>query len=282
MDNFKIMIDSYLKNNKGDINIFGKLIIVALIFSSIKIILGLINRIIDKTLKLDIDNPKINNNRATTIVSTLKKVIKYTFMFIGIIMSLELFNINTSSILATAGIGGLAIGFGAQSLVKDIITGFFILLEDQYSVGDYVQISEMYGIVEELGVRVTKLRSFSGDLHIIPNGSIDIVTNSSRGDMRALVVVSISNEEDAERAISVLTEALDVFKDNESIVDGPTVLGISNIGEYNIDINIWAKTKSMEQWNIERQIRKTAIEALQKANIRRPYPKREIIGGDNK
>ena len=282
MDNFKMMIDSYLKDNKGDINIFGKLIIVALIFLSIKIISSLINRIIDRTLKLDMDNPRINNNRATTIVSTLKKVIKYTFMFIGIIMSLELFNINTSSILATAGIGGLAIGFGAQSLVKDIITGFFILLEDQYSVGDYVQISEMYGTVEELGLRVTKLRSFSGDLHIIPNGSIDIVTNSSRGDMRALVVVSISNEEDAERAISVLTEALDIFKDNESIVDGPSVLGISNIGEYNIDINIWAKTKSMEQWNIERQIRKTAIEALQKANIRRPYPKREIIGGDNR
>ncbi|NLY46042.1 MAG: mechanosensitive ion channel family protein [Tissierella sp.] len=282
MENFKIMIDNYLKNNEGDINIFGKLIIVALIFLCIKIISRLINRIIDRTLKSESNNPKINNNRTTTIVSTLKKVIKYILMFIGIIMSLELFNINTASILATAGIGGLAIGFGAQSLVKDIITGFFILLEDQYSVGDYVQISEMYGIVEELGLRVTKLRAFSGDLHIIPNGSIDIVTNSSRGEMRALVVVSISNEEDIERSISVLTKALEVFRDNEAIVDGPKVLGVANIGEYNIDINIWAKTKSMEQWAVEREIRKTAIEALQKANIKRPYPKREIIGGDNK
>ena len=282
MDNFKIMIDSYLKNNEGDINIFGKLIIVALIFLLIKIISSIINRIIDRTLRLESKNPKINNNRTTTIISTLKKVIKYIFMFIGIIMSLELFEINTASILATAGIGGLAIGFGAQSLVKDIITGFFILIEDQYSVGDYVQISEMYGIVEELGLRVTKLRAFSGDLHIIPNGSINIVTNSSRGEMRALVVVSISNEEDVERAISVLTDSLELFKGDENIVDGPKVLGISNIGEYNIDINIWAKTKSMEQWGVERQIRKTAIEALQKANIKRPYPKREIIGGDNK
>ena len=282
MENFKITIDNYLKNNDGDINVFGKLIIIALIFLSIKIISSLINRIIDRALKLEGDNPKINNNRAATIVSTLKKVIKYLINFIGIIMSLELFNINTASILATAGIGGLAIGFGAQSLVKDIITGFFILLEDQYSVGDYVQIGEMYGIVEELDLRVTKLRAFAGDLHIIPNGTIDIVTNSSRGAMRALVVVSISNEEDIERAITVLTDGLEVFKDNEAIVDGPSVLGVSNIGEYNIDINIWAKTKSMEQWSIERQIRKTAIEALQKANIKRPYPKREIIGGDNK
>jgi small conductance mechanosensitive channel len=194
-------------------------------------------------------------------------------------MTLELLGINTASILATAGIGGLAIGFGAQSLVKDVITGFFILIEDQYSVGDYVQIRDMYGIVEELGLRVTKIRAFSGDLYIIPNGSIDLVTNSSRGDMRALVVVSISNEENIERATAVLTEALEVFKDNESIVDGPKVLGVSNIGEYNIDINIWAKTKPMEQWAVEREIRKVAIEALQKANIKRPYQKRQIIGG---
>ncbi|MFY9285646.1 MAG: mechanosensitive ion channel family protein [Tissierellaceae bacterium] len=278
MEGINKLIDLYLKNHKGDINLLGKLLIILLIFISIKLISSLINRIIDRTLKLDL-NTNINNNRATTIVSTLKKVIKYVLVFIGLIMTLELLGINTASILATAGIGGLAIGFGAQSLVKDVITGFFILIEDQYSVGDYVQIRDMYGIVEELGLRVTKIRAFSGDLYIIPNGSIDLVTNSSRGDMRALVVVSISNEENIERATAVLTEALEVFKDNESIVDGPKVLGVSNIGEYNIDINIWAKTKPMEQWAVEREIRKVAIEALQKANIKRPYQKRQIIGG---
>lgn len=278
MEGINKLIDLYLKNHKGDINLLGKLLIILLIFISIKLISSLINRIIDRTLKLDL-NTNINNNRATTIVSTLKKVIKYVLVFIGLIMTLELLGINTASILATAGIGGLAIGFGAQSLVKDVITGFFILIEDQYSVGDYVQIRDMYGIVEELGLRVTKIRAFSGDLYIIPNGSIDLVTNSSRGDMRALVVVSISNEENIERATAVLTEALEVFKDNEYIVDGPKVLGVSNIGEYNIDINIWAKTKPMEQWAVEREIRKVAIEALQKANIKRPYQKRQIIGG---
>lgn len=278
MEGINKLIDLYLKNHKGDINLLGKLLIILLIFISIKLISSLINRIIDRTLKLDL-NTNINNNRATTIVSTLKKVIKYVLVFIGLIMTLELLGINTASILATAGIGGLAIGFGAQSLVKDVITGFFILIEDQYSVGDYVQIRDMYGIVEELGLRVTKIRAFSGDLYIIPNGSIDLVTNSSRGDMRALVVVSISNEENIERATAVLTEALEVFKDNESIVDGPKVLGVSNIGEYNIDINIWAKTKPMEQWAVEREIRKVAIEAFQKADIKRPYQKRQIIGG---
>ena len=181
MESINTLINNYLRNSAGDINVFGKLCISVLIFLSVSIISRFINRIIDRTLKIDHKNLIINRKRANTIVSSLKKVIKYVLIFIGIIMTLELFDINTASILATAGIGGLAIGFGAQSLVKDIITGFFILLEDQYSVGDYIETGDKDGIVEELGLRVTKIRAFSGELHIIPNSSINIVTNKTRG-----------------------------------------------------------------------------------------------------
>ena len=279
MDNIRQLIDNYLKT-EGDINIFGKLIIATLILIGIAIITKLINRIIDRTLKIDNRNIKIDKKRSKTLVSSLKKVIKYILIFVGIIMILELFGINTTSILATAGIGGLAIGFGAQSLVKDVITGFFILVEDQYSVGDYIQISDMYGIVEELDLRVTKLRAFSGELYIIPNSSINVVANYNRGAMRALVIISISNEEDIDRAMEVLKKELKVLEDNELVVEGPYVLGVSDIGEYHVDIRIVAYTKNMEQWDIERQIRKIATEALQNANIKRAYPKREIVGGD--
>ena len=282
MDNFKMMIDSYLKDNKGDINIFGKLIISAFILICIGLIVKLINRIIDRTLKIKNKNIKIEKKRTNTLVSTLKKVIRYIMILIGIIMILELFGINTTSIIATAGIGGLAIGFGAQSLVKDVITGFFILIEDQYSVGDYVQISDMDGIVEELDLRVTKLRAFSGEIYIIPNGNISVVTNYNRGTMRALAIISISNEEDIDRAIEVLEEGLKVFEDNELVVDGPHVLGVSDTGEYHVDIRIVAYTKNMEQWGVEREIRKVATKALQDANIKRAHPKRQLIGGDNK
>ena len=169
MENIARLIDNYLKTHEGDINIFGKLIISAFILICIGLIVKLINRIIDRTLKIKNKNIKIEKKRTNTLVSTLKKVIRYIMILIGIIMILELFGINTTSIIATAGIGGLAIGFGAQSLVKDVITGFFILIEDQYSVGDYVQISDMDGIVEELDLRVTKLRAFSGEIYIIPD-----------------------------------------------------------------------------------------------------------------
>lgn len=175
-------------------------------------------------------------------------------------MVLDMFNIDTSSILATAGIGGLAIGFGAQSLVKDIITGFFILFEDQFSVGgDYVKIGEYEGIVEELGVRVTKIRAFSGgELHIIPNSNIQTVTNRARGgNMRALVVVTVAYEEDIEKVSRVLNEVCnEIRKSNESIVEGPNLIGLSNLGEYGMDFTIVARTKSMEQWGVEREIRK--------------------------
>ncbi|MDR7869803.1 MAG: mechanosensitive ion channel family protein [Tissierellaceae bacterium] len=280
MENINTLFNDYLRTSEGNINIFGKLIIVVLIFLGVGIISRLINRIIDRTLKIENKNLKINIKRTNTLVSTLKKLIKYILIFIGIIMTLELFEINTASILATAGIGGLAIGFGAQSLVKDIITGFFILLEDQYSVGDYIETGDKDGIVEELGLRVTKLRAFSGELHIIPNSSINIVTNKARGAMRALVVVSISIEEDVDRTIFVLQNALKSLESDDRIVEGPNVLGVSNIGEYNVDITIVAKTKAMEQWGVERQIRQISNETLHKENIKRPYPKREIVGGD--
>ena len=192
-------------------------------------------------------------------------------------MVLDMFDINTASILATAGIGGLAIGFGAQSLVKDIITGFFILFEDQFSVGDYVKIGEYEGIVEELGVRVTKIRAFSGELHIIPNSNIEIVTNRARGNMRALVVITVAYEENMEKVSRVLNEVCnEVKKDNENIVEGPNLIGLSNLGEYGMDFTIIAKTIPMEQWGVEREIRKKVKESFDRENIEIPYPKMVI------
>ncbi|NLJ99019.1 MAG: mechanosensitive ion channel family protein, partial [Tissierellia bacterium] len=206
------------------------------------------------------------------ITFMLKNIIKYVFYFIGAIMVLDLFDINTTSILATAGIGGLAIGFGAQSLVKDIITGFFILFEDQFSVGDYISVGNLEGIVEELGVRTTKLRDFSGELHIIPNSKVEIVTNKTRGAMRALVTISVAYEEDIDRVIDVLDRVCNEIREsNKNVVEGPTILGISNLGESGIDLTIVAKTNPMEQWSVERQLRKNIKEAFDRENIEIPY-----------
>ncbi len=265
--------EQIFKTEDGYLNILGKGIKIIAIFIVIKILIRLSYIVIDKAVEkkrtriFSTDEKKIN-----TITFMLKNIIKYVFYFIGAIMVLDLFDINTTSILATAGIGGLAIGFGAQSLVKDIITGFFILFEDQFSVGDYISVGNLEGIVEELGVRTTKLRDFSGELHIIPNSKVEIVTNKTRGAMRALVTISVAYEEDIDRVIDVLDRVCNEIREsNKNVVEGPTILGISNLGESGIDLTIVAKTNPMEQWSVERQLRKNIKEAFDRENIEIPY-----------
>lgn len=273
-------IDEVLKNEKGDLNILGKSLKILLIFITIKVLVSVINKVVDKTIKNRKSEHLFNNNRATTVGEILKKLIKYLLYFLGIVIVLEMFNINTTSILATAGIGGLAIGFGAQSLVKDIITGVFIFLEDQYSVGDLVQIGSFQGNVEELGLRVTKLRDFSGELHIIPNSSIQIVTNKTRGPMRALVKITVAYEENIDKVVTVLEKICEEIKNsNISIVEGPSVLAVSNLGAYDVEITIVAKVNPGEQWATEREIRKKVKETFDREGIEIPYPKRIVYGG---
>lgn len=282
MNQITEIINLYFKNDGGDLNILGKLIVIGLIVFSIRIILSLTNRIIERTLR---DKSQTNyfasSKRANTIGLTLKKLVKYTLYFIGILMILEMFGIKTTSILATAGVGGLAIGFGAQSLVKDVITGFFILLEDQYAVGDYIQISSYEGVVEELGMRVTKLRDFSGELHIIPNGEIHVVTNRTRGAMRALVSVGIAYEEDIDRAIKVIERVSKEIRDtNQFVLEGPTVLGVVALDASSVVIRVVAKTEPMEQWGVERELMKKIKEAFDRENIEIPYSKMVLYKGE--
>lgn len=274
-------IDDFFKTEDGSLNLLGKAAAIIVIFTTIFIITRVVNHIVDKTMNnRRLTRLQINDRRMNTLSEILKKVVKYILVFIGIVVSLDLFNINTTSIIATAGIGGLAIGFGAQSLVKDIITGFFILLEDQYAVGDYVKIGGLEGIVEELGVRVTKLRDFTGELHIIPNSNVQIVTNRTRGAMRALVKISIAYEEDIERAIKVLEKVSeDLAKSNENIVEGPTVLGVTEFGGSDVVLTVVAKTKPMEQWAVERALRKSIKEAFNREDIEIPYSKIVVVDG---
>jgi len=281
MDLIKQMVENFFKAEDGSINLLGKAATILVIFVAIFIVTRVVNHLVDKTLSNKrVTKLQINDRRMNTLSEILKKVVKYVLVFIGIAVSLDLFNINTTSIIATAGIGGLAIGFGAQSLVKDVITGFFILLEDQYAVGDYVKIGGLEGIVEELGVRVTKLRDFTGELHIIPNSNIQIVTNRTRGAMRALVKISIAYEEDIERAIKVLEKVSeDLAKSNENIVEGPTVLGVTDFGGSDVVLTVVAKTKPMEQWAVERAMRKAIKEAFNREDIEIPYSKIVVVDG---
>ncbi|HLR36266.1 MAG TPA: mechanosensitive ion channel family protein [Tissierellales bacterium] len=279
MDNVTEAFKTLVEEDGKNLPIIGKIIRIAVIIGLVYIAIKVFNKVIDKSLerrkkiKFGMDKKKAN-----TLAGILKNIIKYVFYFLGLIAVLDLFGIETSSLIATAGIGGLAIGFGAQSLVKDIITGFFIVFEEQFNVGDYVQIGEYEGIVEEIGLRVTKIRDFSGELHIIPNSNIIVVTNKTTGAMRALVEVSIPYNEDINKVIKILEEISDEVRNSSNdIIEGPNVLGISDLGEYNTKLTIIAKTRAMAQWEVEREIRKKIKDAFEREEIQQPYPKIVIM-----
>lgn len=258
---------------------FVKIIsIVILIYLAIKIGSTIIHKFMARQRK---SNSKftLNEKRSMTLEAILKSILRYTVYFFGIVGILtEVFG--TIS-LTFAGIGGVAIGFGAQSLIKDIINGFFILFEDQYAVGDYINIDEQSGIVESIELRVTKLRDFNGDLHIIPNGMIAKITNHSRGNIRVLVEVDVPYDTDIDKVIDVIGEVCDKFKlKNTNMVDGPKVLGVSALKESSITLKVMGKAKPMTQWECEMALRREIKMALDREKIEAPYPKRKIVRGD--
>ncbi|NMA55597.1 MAG: mechanosensitive ion channel family protein [Firmicutes bacterium] len=252
------------------------LIALAVVLVGGKLILRLGQSFIERTLRQMPEKKGVpaDNRRLQTMQSLLNSILRYTVFFIGALVVLDAAGVPITSLIAGAGIVGLAVGFGAQNLVRDVMTGFFILLEDQYGIGDYVNVAGEDGIVESVGLRTTRLRDFSGDLHTIPNGEIGRVTNRSRGPRRALIQVAVSYEADllaAEKALQQM--AAEAKIELAEIIDGPSLLGITDLGNARVTFSIWARTEPMAEWKIERELRRRAKLALDQAGILPPYPR---------
>lgn len=229
----------------------------------------LINRFFNKlTGKGD-----VTKGRALTLQTLSENVFSYALIFILVATIFNIFGLSVASLIAGAGIVGLAIGFGAQGLVSDVVTGFFLLLEKQIDVNDYVTVGSIDGIVESVGLRTTQLRSFDGTLNYIPNRDITTVSNHSRGNMQALVDIGVSYDEDIDKAIVVLQTACEkVAAENEMIIEGPDVIGVQAFGASDVTLRIIAKAKNGEQWAVERHVRKAIKEALDANDIEIPFP----------
>lgn len=213
-------------------------------------------------------------NKLKTMEVLAKSLLRYLVYFIGAIAVLSELGIRTESLLASAGIVGLAVSFGAQSLVRDVLTGTFILIEDQFSVGDYIETAGLAGYVDEIGLRVTRLRDFSGVIHTLPNGEIGKVTNHSRDNRTALVEVGVAYDEDVERVQSVLEQAMQEVGSalSAKIAEGPQVVGITDLGSSGMVFRLWAKALPMEHWAVERAMRKAVSLAFQREGISLYYP----------
>lgn len=255
---------------------FKFIFVLFLIFISIKIGNIIIKKFVENQTKDKGLKFAMSPQKAKTIGEVLKSVLKYSVYFIGVAILLE--ELFGGISLTFASMGGFAIGFGAQSLVQDLINGFFILFEDQYGVGDYVTIGKFEGIIETIGIRTTILKDFTGDLHLIPNGSIKEVTNHSRNNIRFIVDVEIAYEEDIDHAIEVISETCKEFEAKYEEVPQPIdIWGVNSLGNSGVTIRVVGFSIPMHQWSMERKLRKAIKEAMDRENIEIPYNKTEFI-----
>lgn len=212
--------------------------------------------------------------RVLTVGKLLKNVTTYLIYFVGMLLILAEFNVNLAPLLAGAGVISLAIGFGAQSLVKDIITGFFIILEDQFAVGDVIQVGQFKGTVELIGLRTTRVKSWTGEMYIIPNGMINEVTNFSMNNSVAVVDFAIAYEEDVDRAISIMKQTLE--SDTlvlENTTGKPQVLGVQALGPEQVTLRVIVECLPTTQVVVSRALNAIIKRAFDEHHIDLPYPR---------
>lgn len=203
---------------------------------------------------------------------------------IGIVMAVGAFGVSLGPLIASAGIIGVALGFGAQSLVKDFLSGMFMLAEDQFGVGDIVNVGEtdgvVEGVVEEITLRTTSLRGVDGTLWFVPNGEIRRVGNMSQDWARALLDVSIAYTSDVDHALEVIGRTAEAFAADpdhaDMVLEDPEVLGVQDLGADAVVIRMWMKTQPGEQWALSRELRRRLKLALDDAGIDIPFPQRTV------
>ncbi|MBD1379849.1 mechanosensitive ion channel family protein [Metabacillus arenae] len=217
---------------------------------------------------------RISERRENTLVRLLENVLTYIIYFVALMMVLETFTIDVKALIAGAGIVGLAVGFGAQSLVKDVITGFFIIFEDQFSVGDYVRVGQFEGHVEEIGLRTTKIKNWTGELHIIPNGNIMEVTNFSIHNSIAFVDVSVAYEGDISESERVIQELLEELPSKyEEMLTTPELLGVQMLGASEVTLRVVCEVEPMAHFGVARILRKEIKQRLDQHGIEIPFPR---------
>ena len=259
----------HLMNEAGGLNTLGRVALAALYLVIAIALIKIIGIIIARLARKKYDKLRaIDSKRVKTVLSVMKSFVTIIIIFTWFLAALRLFGVNTSAIITTAGIGGIAISFGAKSLVEDIISGIFLMLEDSFVIGDDITVAGKTGIVERISLRTTTIRDYNGELHVVPNGEIRVVTNRNKNIQRALINVPIAYDADAKKAVDLLTEALKPVNDDHAVIEDVSVWGITDFASSGIVITCAAKTIPGEQWRVERLMRSVALEELRKANVK--------------
>lgn len=213
-------------------------------------------------------------HRTRTVGTMLGSLVDAVLVIIVVFMVLQALGVNIAPALASAGIGGIAIGFGAQSLVKDLISGLFLLLEDQLGVGDYVDIGSVNGTVLALGLRATRIQDANGEIWYVRNGEIITLGNRTQGWSNASIIVPVGYDEDPRQVMAVLNKVVQELEQEPEwaaqMLEPPQVLGMTGFSPGQTNYQIVVKCPGNQQWALEREVRARVIAAFQVAGIKAP------------
>ncbi|MFQ5812794.1 MAG: mechanosensitive ion channel family protein [Anaerolineae bacterium] len=219
--------------------------------------------------------------RASTLTWVIHSTVLVAMAIIAGLMILRELNLDIAPLIAGASVVGVAVGLGAQTLIKDVIGGFFILLEDQFAVGDVIKVGDIAGGVEKMTLRATFLRDLEGTLHVIPNGEMRIVSNRSKDWSRAVVNLGVAYEEDIGRVMAALEKiGHDLYQDEElapMLLEEPRVSGVEALGDWAVTVRIMVKTEPGKQWDVARELRRRIKESFEREGIEMPYPRQEVL-----
>lgn len=256
------------------------LVIVGLSWLFLRVARGVTRRAIRGVLERRGEAPREVTVRLNTLASLVESATRLVVIAVAGMTILSTLGIPVGPLLASAGVAGIAIGFGAQSLIRDVIGGFFIVLEDQFHVGDVIQVngaSGPAGLVEQLTLRYTGLRGLDGSYTIVPNGDIRTVTNRTKDWARPVIDVDIAYEEDLGKAITVLREVLEQLRTDPelstAVLEPGEILGVEALGPTHARVRLMVKTRPMDQWRVARVLRQRIKDAFDRSGITTPYPR---------
>ncbi len=219
-----------------------------------------------------------------TIGRILSNLVSVSIGVIAGIVILGELGVDIGPILAGAGVVGVAVGFGAQSLIKDVINGVFILLENHFNVGDVVKVAGVAGLVESMSLRLVTLRDLEGNVHIIPNGEIGVVTNMTREWSRCVLNIGVAYKENVDYVMEVLKEiGAELYKDKEfkeMIMSPLEILGVDDFGDSQVTIKVMLKTQPIKQWTVAREFRRRIKNTFDAKGIEIPFPHLTLYMGE--
>ncbi len=216
--------------------------------------------------------------RAATLAPAVQSLTRVTVLGAGIIMALHQLGLNVATVLAGAGVVGIAVGFGAQTLVRDVISGFFLISDGVIEAGDHVTFNQVSGVVEEIGLRMTQIRSLDGRLWYVPNAQLDVVGNSNRDWCRAIVRVPLPYEQDVAAGLQIVQQVGDTWAEEHSdiVIEPPEAQGVLSMTAEGVEVRLVAKVRAMEHWVSERELARRIKEALEAHGVDSPFPRQVV------